>query len=273
MEKPLVSIIMGAYNAGNTISACIDSIIAQTYTNWELIICNDCSKDNTEEILEEYKNRDGRIVVIKNETNMRLAASLNRCLEISNGKYVARMDADDESMTERLSKEVEFMEEHPEYDVVGCSCVVFDEHGNLGVRKSDEHPTKDILYRDTPFAHPTILMKKSVYDALGGYTVDRTTMRAEDLDLWFRFYELGFAGYNLQNVLYRYRESTSDFGKRTVKAGIQTAKVFWKGYKKVNIPWRKRIWVFKPIIMALIPNELLKHIYAKRMQSPVELEN
>lgn len=257
----LVSVIMGTYNCEKTIGCAIESILNQTYKYFEFIICDDGSTDNTLSIVREYAEKDARIHVLYNESNMRLAASLNRCLRVARGKYIARMDADDESLPKRLEIQVEFMETHLEYDVVGCGRIMFDDNGEWGVRKSEEFPNSDILIKDTPFAHPTIMMKKSVYDILGGYRVSKETMRAEDLDLWFRFYENGFCGYNLQQFLYRYHESKADYSKRSLVAGIQTAKVFWNGYKKIQVPYYKRIWAIKPIISALVPNWIMSYYH------------
>ena len=254
MEQPLVSIIMGAYNCENTIESCIESILKQTYKNWEFIICNDCSTDNTLSILKDFQKKDNRIIVICNEKNLRLAASLNKCLKVARGKYIARMDADDISLPERLEKQVEFMEKNKDFDVVGCNRIIFDESGEKGIRKSIEFPNKEILLKGTPFAHPTIMMKKETYEKLGGYVSNKTTMRAEDLELWFRFYEKDYKGYNIQIPLYKYRETKKDFSKRDLKAAIQTSRVYWRGYKKIKIPIYKRIYFLKPIIAALIPN-------------------
>lgn len=265
MCKPLVSVIMGAYNCEDTIRDCIDSIIIQSYRAWEFIICDDSSKDHTLDILREYEKNDSRIHVLTNEANMRLAASLNRCLSEAHGKYVARMDADDISMPNRLERQVAFLEANTDYDVVGCDRIIFDENGDLGVRKSIEYPDKSVLLKNPPFAHPTIMMKKSVYDALGGYTVSEETMRAEDLDLWFRFYEHGFKGYNIQEALYKYRESKTDYQKRSLKAGIMTAKVFWSGYQKIDIPCYKRIWAIKPILSAIIPNTVMMNYHKNEL--------
>lgn len=265
MEKPLVSIIMGVYNAESTISDCINSIILQTYSNWEFIICDDCSTDNTLNIMEQFCEKEKRIIIVRNTQNMRLAASLNHCLKVAKGKYIARMDADDVSLPQRLEKQVSFLENHSKYDVVGCNRIIFDDQGDRGIRQSIEFPGKSILVKDTPFAHPTILMRKSVYDALDGYTVSKETMRAEDLDLWFRFYEQGFCGYNLQEPLYRYREGQTDLLKRSLTAGIQTAKVFWNGYKRLHFPLRKRVWAVKPIVAALIPKKIMIRYYQKQL--------
>lgn len=266
MLEPLVSIIMGAYNAETTLENCINSILNQTYKNWEFIICNDCSLDQTKEIISDYTKKDNRIMAINSREHLLLAASLNKCLEHARGKYIARMDADDESLPERIEKQVKFLESHPEIDVVGCNRVIFDENGDRGIRKSIEYPTKDVLLKGSPFAHPTIMMKASVYKALGGYTVSQRTMRAEDIDLWIRFYNNNYVGYNLQEVLYRYRESVHDLKKRTLKAAIQTSRVYYYGYKILDIPWYKRGWRIKPIIAALIPNKLMEKYFNRKLE-------
>lgn len=253
---PLVSIIMGAYNCSDTLRNCIESILNQTYTNWEFIICDDCSTDNTLAVMQEYQKKDERIVVLHNEKNSRLAASLNYCLEHAKGKYIARMDADDESLPQRLEKQVVFLENHTEYDVVGCARIIFDENGDVGMRKGKTEPQINDLLTDTPFAHPTIMMRKSVYDELNGYSVSKLTMRAEDLELWFRFYKNGHKGCNLSEPLYRYHESMDDYKKRSITAGWNTTKVFIDGYKKIGVPLYKYPMALKPLISALLPNKL-----------------
>lgn len=265
MEKPLVSIIMGVYNAEKTIKRCINSILNQTYENWEFIICNDGSSDGTLNILNEYQKTDSRIKVISNKSNKKLAVSLNRCLKYAKGKYIARMDADDESLPQRLEVEVDFLERHEQVDLVGCNRIIFDEQGEYGIRKVKEYPTRDILIRDTPFAHPTIMMRKTVYDALGGYRVGHKNMRAEDLDLWIRFFEAGYKGYNIQEVLYRYHESRDDLYKRSVKVAIHTMAAFWYGYRVLNVPFHKRIWVLKPLVAALIPKWIMEKYHRIRL--------
>ena len=108
----MVSVIMGVYNGGSTLREALDSILNQTYSNWELIACNDCSTDNSAQILQEYAKRDSRIICIQNEKNAGLAASLNHCLQYVSGEYVARMDCDDLSVPERFEKQVMYLKLH-----------------------------------------------------------------------------------------------------------------------------------------------------------------
>ncbi|MDK0922904.1 glycosyltransferase family 2 protein, partial [Clostridium perfringens] len=103
-KKIKVSIIMGIYNCEKTLSDCIDSLLNQTYTNWELIMCDDSSTDCTYKIAKRYAEKYNNIILLRNETNKKLSATLNRCLEVAKGEYVARMDADDIALPTRLEK-------------------------------------------------------------------------------------------------------------------------------------------------------------------------
>lgn len=266
MSKPLVSIIMGAYNCENSISECIDSVLAQTYSNWEFVICDDCSTDNTLSILKEYENKDSRIVVLHNEKNSRLAASLNNCLQVANGEYIARMDADDKCLPDRLEKQVDFLDNNPDFAVVGGAVNVFDGENVTGMRKPKEYPTaKNVLYGPT-FMHPTIMMRKSCYEALGGYTVSSRTVRGQDWDLWFRFYAAGFKGCNLQEPVLIYHESASDYKKRSLKAATMYSRTAINGYKLLKVPFWKYYLTLKPIISALMPARIMMKYHSRKLK-------
>ena len=253
-----VSIIMGIYNCAETLPAAIESILEQTYDNWELIMCDDGSSDDTYEIAKNMaKCFPEKIILLKNEYNMRLAATLNHCLKYARGEYIARMDADDICMADRLETQIKFLENNPEYACVGSNMIIFDEKGEHGERVMPEKTKKTTLLKTTIFAHPTIMMKRSVYQKLGGYTVSKSTMRAEDLDLWFRFVHAGYKGYNIQRPLYKYRESEKDLKKRSLRAAIQTSRVFLNGYKLLGFPKAQYVYAFRPIIVALLPDKLI----------------
>lgn len=261
MTEKKVSIIMGIYNCEGTLPAAIDSVLTQTYANWELIMCDDGSKDNTYEIAKNYQQKyPEKIILLKNEKNQRLAATLNRCLSVATGEYIARMDADDENLPERLSREVIFLNKHPETACVGSSVIVFEDNGHEYIRMIADNPQYNCLIHGAPCAHPTIMMRKEAFDKINGYRSAPETLRAEDIDMWFRFFREGLSARNIQEPLYRYRENPIDFKKRTMKAAIGTTKVCLKGYQMLNYPFYYYPYAFKPIVVAAIPNKLL-HMY------------
>lgn len=265
MEKPIVSVIMGVYNAEKTVDAAIESIISQTYEKWELIICDDCSEDSTWDHLNVYKNKDERIRLLKNEKNYKLAATLNRCLSIAKGKYIARMDADDISLSERFEKQVWILD-NSGFDVVGCAAKISDGNSIQGIRICKEYPEENDVLNGTPFIHPSIMMKKEVYDQLGGYTVSRRTIRGQDWDLWFRFFAHGYKGYNICEPLIVYYERKSDLKKRTLKAAVGTSKTVYNGFRLLKVPYYKYYLILKPIISYFIPEIIKKNMRGESIE-------
>lgn len=181
---PKISVIMPAYNAEKYIGEAMDSILAQTFEDFEFIILNDCSRDRTEEIILSYT--DPRIVYLKNEENMGVAATLNKGLEVAKGEYIARMDADDISLPERFEKQVAFLEDNPRVAVLSSLVLVFDEKGNTrqsGYCVSSEQMKIDLIFASA-LSHPSVMMRREVIVALGGY--DRRFEGLEDYELWCR---------------------------------------------------------------------------------------
>lgn len=260
-ETAKVSIIMGIYNCAETLEVCINSILNQTYPNWELIMCDDGSKDNTYHVAESYANLHSNIILIKNKKNLGLAAALNKCLKNATGKYIARQDSDDISLPERLEKEVDFLDRNPQYAVVGTGRIIFDENGEWGIRIVKPRPQPKDLVFGPPFAHPTIMMRKEVYDRVDGYRISKHTTRTEDYDLWFRVYSAGYIGYNLQDILYKYREGREDYKKRKFKHKLDAAIVCYYGIKSLKLPKRYLLYVAKHLIAGLIPNSILRRYH------------
>lgn len=256
---PKVSIIMATYNCEDTLRLSIESILRQTYTDWEFIICDDCSTDGTLAILQEYEGKyPEKIIVLRNNVNSKLSYSLNRCLEKAKGTLIARMDGDDESLPERLERQVVFLEQHPEYSVVGTAMIPFDENGSRPTRYAKEVPeARDMLSR-SPFFHATILMRKEAYTLVGGYTVSKRTVRAQDYDMWFRFFALGLKGYNLQEGLYLVLEDAKAIKRRTFRTRCYEVQTKIKGYRLLNYPWYLYICAIKPVFASLIPVSIMQ---------------
>ena len=266
-EQPKVSIIMGIYNCEETLKESIESIINQTYPNWELIMCDDCSKDNTLKIAKSYEKRyPEKIKVINNEKNLTLGPTLNRCLEVSSGKYISRQDGDDISTLDRLEKQVIFLENNKEYDLVGSSMISFDENGEYGARKLNQEPKGKDLMKGSTFAHATILMKKEVMDALGGYSTKSYTKQVEDYNLWFRFFQKGYRGYNLEEPLYYVREDRNAYKRKSYKRRFNEIRVMVEGCKNLKLPFKYYLMAIKPIIASIIPSKLLMTYHRRKFR-------
>ena len=245
-----ISVIMGIYNCADTLPTAINSILAQTYTNWELIMCDDASTDNTYDIALSYKEQyPDKIVLIRNEVNSKLSFTLNHCLKYATGKYVARMDGDDISLPDRFEKQINFLNENPNIDLVGTAMQRFNDKGTHDIVYGSKNPDRYTLRKKIPFCHATIMTYKSVYDKLGGYTVAERTNRAQDHDLWFKFFYNNFQGENLEEVLYLVREDENAVRRRTAKARINTYKTTLIGYKLLKFPKR---WLIIPTIKLII---------------------
>lgn len=249
-----VSIIMGAYNCSTTLEKSIDSIINQTYIDWEFIICDDGSTDNTYEILKTYQKKyPDKFIILKNKSNSKLGNTLNHCLKYASGDYIARMDADDLSKKNRIATQVSFLNNNPDIDLVGTAMQRFNENGVNDVVYPIQYPDKDTLKRTVPFFHATIMTRKKVYEELKGYSIDRKTIRVEDVDLWYRFYEKGFRGENIMEPLYFVKEDKGAIRRRTIHNRYNALLVTLDGYKKLNYP--KKIYI-KPIIEFLVKSSV-----------------
>ncbi|SDD91330.1 Glycosyltransferase involved in cell wall bisynthesis [Paenibacillus sp. UNCCL117] len=269
---PTVSVIMSVYNTNDAqvLQLSIQSILVQTFADFELIICDDGSTDDTYDILANICKCDSRIRLYKNDTNLKAAASRNRCISLSQGKYVAIMDADDCSAENRLEKQVAFLEQYEDYDFVGSSADLFDERGIWGRRTYENFPkNKDFLFV-LPFVHASVLFRKNALVAIGGYRVARETARTEDYDLFMRLYANGSKGANLALVLYLVREDKAAYKRRKYRFRIDEVLVRYKGFKALGLLPAGYIYVVKPLIVGIIPQGLLKRakdIYYNRKKA------
>lgn len=261
-----VSVIMATYNCADTVEKAIDSILAQTYENWVMIICDDGSTDHTLEILNRYKAQyPDKFVIIRNETNRKLPYSLNHCLEYVETDLVARMDGDDWSTPDRLQKQISFLKEHPEYDLIGTGVTVFDGEKKIASIIKTPAPTKETMLKQNAFSHATIMTYKRVYDELGGYSLDPTVLRVEDVDLWCRFLAKGFKGYNLPDELYVILENTNAVKRRTLQARLNSARTRCRGYKLMGF---HGFVCYKPyliVLKAFVPTSVYRSIHAWKL--------
>lgn len=220
-----ISVIMGIYNCASTLVEALDSLYAQTYQNFKIIICDDASTDNTYQVAKNYAKKKNNIILIRNDKNLKLAATLNHCLEYVDTEYVARMDGDDISLPTRFEKEITFLDEHPEYAFVSSAMIYFDERGDYARNYPCEKPEKENFRKSTPFCHAPCMVRSSAYRAVSGYTADKRVERMEDYYLWHKMYLQGLKGYNIIEPLYKMRNDRNAFARRKISDRIRGFKV------------------------------------------------
>ncbi len=268
---PKVSIIMGIYNCVDTLEEAIVSILAQTYTDWEMVMCDDASQDKTYDLAQEFvKKYPEKFTLLKNENNLGLNKTLNKCLEIAKGEYIARMDGDDISLPTRFEKEVNFLDAHPEYAIVSTPMILFDESGDWGQNSLIEIPQiKDFIFHAPFHCHAPCMIRREAYLKVGGYSTDKRTLRVEDCDLWYRLYAEGYRGYNLQEPLYKMRDDKEAIQRRTLKSRMNAVYVNYIGFKRLKVPFYYYIFVLYSFVMTvakgLLPYPVYKFFHQKRL--------
>jgi len=242
-----VSVVMAAYNEESTIKRAIYSIIAQSYDNWELIIIDDASTDKTSFIVKQAMLSDNRIKMYSNAKNIGLAASLNKGIKQASGDLIARMDADDYSLPDRLKTQVEFIDKNPEVSVLGGGAIYIDVKGNeletIMMPESHNEIVKFLL-KSSPFIHPTIMMQKNFWIEMQGYT--ESLRRAQDYDLWFRG---RFSGqyFNLHQPLLKYTKND----RRTFRSLYDGLKVRFRNSNGISENFVSLFWFFVGMVNGL----------------------
>ena len=219
--KPQVSILMPVYNTASYLREAMDSMLSQTFTDFELIVLNDCSPDNAEEILDTYD--DPRIVRYKGEKNEGLSNVLNVGIYMARGKYIARMDSDDVSLPNRLQVQVDYLEAHPEIDLVSVGMQLFGAKEEVWIREKDPEKVKITALFYSPVLHASSVWRKDSFERHGLRFIQEM-VPAEDYDLWTRALVKGLRLVNLSDVLYKYRlhpnQATLQTDKTSAKSMI-----------------------------------------------------
>jgi glycosyltransferase involved in cell wall biosynthesis len=219
----LVSIILPTYNGSPYIKKAIESVLSQTYKNWELIIIDDCSLDRTSSIVANYINLNSNIKYIKNNENLGVQKSLNKGLSVSKGEYIARIDDDDEWIdVDKLKTQVEFLESNIGYVLIGTGALLVDEDDELLSKyllpKSDLEIKNKILSKNC-FVHSSVLFKKNTAQEVGGFSENEAIKHVEDYDLWLR---LGMKGklfnLNTYSTALRVRSQSLTYKNRVTQA-------------------------------------------------------
>ena len=246
--KVVISVIMGIRNGGDRFIDAVKSIENQTFTDWEFIICDDGSTDDTYDKLMQYARGKNQYKIIKNDKNLGLAATLNHCLEHCNGEYIARMDDDDLSYPDRFEKQLAFLQAHTEFGFVSSSADIFDGKKIVNQRILLAKPTKKDLVYGSRFIHPATMFRVEALKAVGGYRVCKDTVRGQDYDLYMRLYGAGYLGGNITEPLLRYTEDRANLKRRTLKARIGEMKIRVHGYKAMGVLYWAFPFVLKPLV-------------------------
>ncbi len=233
--NPRITILMAIYNCAPTLPEAIDSLYAQTYKNFKLVLCDDGSTDDT------YK------------------------VEYADTEYIARMDGDDISLPTRFEKQIHFLDNNPEYAVVSSPMIYFDESGDWGVGKADPTPGIESFKTGSPHTHAPCMIRTEVMKKVDGYTVSSSLNRGQDYYLWYKIYKAGYRGYNLQEPLYKMRDDENAFTRRTFKNRIIASGNKYRVLKGLGLKY-SLLYSFRPIIKAFIPNFFMRKLHRGKLK-------
>lgn len=258
-RKEIVSIVMAVYNGEKYLKEAIESVLQQSFSDFELIIINDGSTDSSEEIINNYLY-DERIVYIKNEENLGLVSSLNRGIAISKGEYIARMDCDDMMNKDRLKIQYEFMCANSNVGVLGSNINIINSNSQV-IGRWDFPNTNDelkrIMLRKCPFSHPTVMIRKAHLNSLDG-PYRKKYPSSEDYDLWIRLHKITDF-HSLPQQLLNYRLHDEQITSKKIKSvSYDTLKLITDSFIENKLSYKAIFFLYKPLFYILSPVWLIK---------------
>lgn len=264
---PLVSVVVPVHDAERFLAEAIESVLAQTYERFELVLVDDGSSDASAEIAETYARKDQRVKVLRNERNLGIVRTRNRAFAAADpsSKYFAVFDSDDVCLVDRLRLQVEFLEAHPEHALVGGHTLIIDELGRtIGERR---YPTTHaeilkVITRYNPIAQPTVMIRRSALEEVGTYS--ERYPRCQDYDLWLRManrFELA----NLDAFTLEYRISATQ-GKRvhlrdSLKYTIELQRA-WLLHRPFFNPFNVAYWGAEHVLL-LLPEKIVLELFKR----------
>jgi glycosyltransferase involved in cell wall biosynthesis len=230
MTTPRISVAMSVYNNAPYLAHAIESILAQTFTDFEFLIVDDGSTDGSGAIIDRFATNDSRIRPT-HQANAGLITSLNRMIDEARAPLIARMDGDDIALPERFARQVAFLDANPDIGVLGTGCTCIDEDGRPSVYKFDNVTTPEDVVEDLkngpPLCHPSVVMRRDAVRAVGGY--HRAYKHCEDYDLWLRLSEKVRMA-NLPERLLLYRQSETQVSNRHAYVQKIGAAIAWEAH-------------------------------------------
>jgi len=253
-DNPKISVIMSVFNGEKYLKESIESVLNQTFRDFEFIIIDDGSDDETPEILKKYTKKDKRIKVIANSENIGLTKSLNKAVRASRGKYIARIDADDIVLPERFDRQVKFMDSNLEVGIVGSSYYLISEEGEIIDKKIPPLRDKElrrVIIRHNVFCHSSIMVRKEALERAGFY--DENWRSAQDYELYFRIAKY-FKLANLKESLVCWRvNKNSAFPRRDREQSKNALKAQIKAIREKQYPFYCYLCLIRPIISVISP--------------------
>ena len=264
-QKPKVSVLMPTYNTGEFLGEAIESILSQSFEDFEFIIVDDGSTDDSYRILAEYAKKDERIRIIKNDQNKGIVYSLNRGLRECRGEYVARMDADDIALKDRLEKQITAMEADPYTVVLGAALSYIDKSGNeLGIVRRCSLDKS--LIAQNPLLHPTVVFSRAILEQHRVMYLKKYGY-AEDYFLWLQLSRLGKLD-AIDDIVLKYRLSNSATRMRHLKGVLlATLRVKKDGVFSLRIrpTMGDALRFFLEGLLLFLPSRLVRYLYLKMM--------
>jgi len=239
---PRLSVILTVYNTEHYIKESLDSLLCQTFKDFEIIIVNDGSVDNTRNILLEYiKKFPGPVRLLENQYNEGIPISRNRALLVAQGEYIAIHDADDISLNNRFTDEVEFLDTHPDFAFMGGHAIKIslsgEQIGNLSYPPIDTPSAFFVLnrYKLNPIIDPSCMYRKDIILRHGGYNMDPSIITVPDLDLWCRLLTKGYLMSNIQEPLIKYRINPMGVTRKQHNEMVQATDVVWASFRRKTL--------------------------------------
>lgn len=260
-----VSILMGIYNCQEQLPTAIESILSQSFSNIELVMCDDGSKDDTFEVARRYQEQyKDKIILLKNEHNQGLNITLNRCLKASTGDLIARQDADDRSLPERIETEVNYLDENPQCAFVSSGMIINNGERIVGYHMPQKHrPAKTDLIKRPQFYHAPMMIRREAILAVEGYTEDPRLLRVEDFNLWTKLYAKGYYGENIHQGLYEVCEDDNTYRRRNFRTFRNGAYAKLIAVDMLHLPFYYKFYAVIHICKGLLPNIIYRYLHRK----------
>ena len=195
---------------------------------------------------------------------MGLNHTLNHCLEYADTEFCARMDGDDISLPTRFENEIDFLDKHPEYDVVSTPMIYFDENGDYKEGKGQGEIKAEHFLRGTPICHAPSMFRTEAVKSVGGYTVSDKLLRVEDYHLWFKMFAKGYKLFMMDKCLYKMRDDRNAVVRRNWIARKNEIYVKHIGYQMIGLPWYNQIFAVEPVVKYLMPTFLYNYFHHKK---------